>query len=126
MRKEQFDLQLREHRVSKAESRKQKRNQIKGIEENIRRSLIVNVDWDRDTFDTGFEASERRLLVRDNEWNIGGCDRWRDEEQSQEEMDQRSLNRIRHEIVRIRAREMIGGEERRRRKESLRRSRRIN
>lgn len=44
MRKEQFDLQLREHRVSKAESRKQKRNQIKGIEENIRRSLIVNVD----------------------------------------------------------------------------------
>lgn len=41
-------------------------------------------------------------------------------------MDQRSLNRIRHEIVRIRAREMIGGEERRRRKESLRRSRRIN
>lgn len=106
MRKERFDLHLRGHLMSKAHSRKQKRNQIKKIKQNIRRSLIVNFDWDRDAFDAGFETSERRLLVRDNERDIGACDRWRDEQKSQEEMDQ-----IRHEIVGIRATEMIGGDE---------------
>lgn len=45
MQKERFDLQVRDQGVvSQAESRKEKRDQIKGMEENIRRSLIVNVD----------------------------------------------------------------------------------
>lgn len=77
--------------------------------------MIVNVDGYRDAFGAGFEASEGGLLVHDDEWNIGAGDRGGDEEQSEKGIDQRRLNRIRHEIVKIRATKLIGGEERRRR-----------
>lgn len=64
--------------------------------ENIRVSLIVDIDGDGDAFGAGFEPSERGLLVGDDERSLGGGDRGRRQQQSGENEDRSSEFRIRH------------------------------